>query len=424
MKSIKTLSLGVAFGALMLPSGAISQETVKLVIESWRADDLAIWEEQVIPEFEAANPGIEVEFRPSPNTDYSTALSTKLQAGTAGDLIMIEPFDFRLPTYEEGNLANLTDLEGMENFSDTAKSAWSTDDRKEVYGVPLAAVLHGWIYNADIFEELGLSEPKTQAEFTALLEAVKADGNYTPIAMGTSQSFVPGLLGFQLIGPNYWKGEEGRSAIIDGSLSFDDPAFVSLFEELESWGPYLPQGHEGIGYADMQNLFTLGTSAIYPAGSWEIPIFNKAVGDEFKMGAFIPPVENTGDACYFNDHMDMGIGLNANAKHPEEAKKFLTWLTSEDFAKIWANAMPGFFPLSNHAVKADDPLAKTFASWRDQCGSTPRISYQIISRGEPNTDNEINRLSALVMNGKMDPKEAAETIQKGLASWYEPQKGN
>lgn len=423
MKLKNLTPLSIALGALLTSSAAFAED-VKLVIESWRADDLVIWEEKVLPVFEAANPGIDVEFRPAPNTDYSTALSTKLQAGTAGDLIMIEPFDFRLQSYLDGDLAELTDLEGMENFSDTAKSAWSTDDRKEYFGVPLAAVLHGWIYNADIFEELGLSEPKTAAEFTALLEAVKADGRYTPMAMGTSQSFVPGLLGFQLIGPNYWKGENGRNGVIDGSMKFDDPAFVALFEELSTWGNYLPDGYQGIAYADMQNLFTLGTSAVYPAGSWEIPIFNNAVGDDFKMGAFVPPVLNEGDECFFNDHMDMGIGLNANAKHPEEAKKFLTWLTTPEFAELWASAMPGFFPLSKHSVSTDDPLANKFASWRDQCGSTPRISYQIISRGEPNTDNEISRLSALVMNGEVSAEEAAKTIQEGLASWYEPQQGN
>ncbi len=424
MKLLKGLTLGAMASALLLPTAVVAQDKVELVIESWRADDLVIWQDTILPAFEAANPGIDVEFRPTPNTDYSTALSTKLQAGTAGDLIMVEPFDFRLQMYLDGDLANLTDLEGMENFSDTAKSAWSTDDRTEFFGVPLAAVLHGWIYNADIFEELGLSEPTTAAEFTALLEAVKEDGRYTPIAMGTSQDFVPGLLGFQLIGPNYWKGENGRAAVIDGSLSFDDPAFVDIWKELASWGPHLVQGYQGVSYPDMQNLFTLGTSAVYPAGSWEIPIFNSAVDGAFKMGAFIPPAVDANGECFFNDHMDMGIGMNANAKHPEEARKFLTWLTSEEFAKIWADAMPGFFPLSTHAVQTDDPLANTFASWREQCGSTPRISYQIISRGEPNLDAEINRVTALVMNGEMAPEEAAGVVQEGLASWYEPQQGN
>ena len=424
MKEVKLFAMYAAASALLLPSMALSQDAVKLVIESWRADDLVIWEDTILPAFEAENPGIDVEFRPTPNVDYSTALATKLQAGTAGDLIMVEPFDFRLQMYLDGDLANLTDLDGMENFSDTAKSAWSTDDRTEFFGVPLAAVLHGFIYNADIFEELGLSEPTTSAEMNELLAAVKEDGRYTPMAMGTAQSFVPGLLGFQLIGPNYWKGEEGRNAVIEGTLAFDDPSFVDIWEELAGWGPYLPEGYQAISYPDMQNLFTLGTSAVYPAGSWEIPIFNAAVGDAFKMGAFIPPAASAGSECYFNDHMDMGIGMNANAQHPEEAKKFLTWLTTEDFAKLWAEAMPGFFPLSTHAVQTDDPLANTFASWRGQCGSTPRISYQIISRGEPNLDAEVSRVTALVMNGEMDPAEAAKVVQDGLASWYGPQQGN
>ena len=41
-----------------------------LTIESWRNDDLTIWQETIIPAFEAANPGIKVTFapRPRPNT--------------------------------------------------------------------------------------------------------------------------------------------------------------------------------------------------------------------------------------------------------------------------------------------------------------------------------------------------------------------
>ena len=423
-KTVKRLTLHAAAGALLLPSMALSQDAVELVIESWRSDDLVIWEDTILPAFEAENPGIDVEFRPTTNMDYSTALATKLQAGTAGDLIMVESFDYRLQMYLDGYLANLTDLDGMENFSDVAKSAWSTDDRAEFFGVPLAAVLHGFIYNADIFDELGLSEPATSAEMNELLAAVKEDGRYTPMAMGTAQSFVPGLLGFQLIGPNFWNGEEGRSAVIAGTLAFDDPSFVAIWEELAGWRPFLPEGYQAISYADMQNLFTLGASAVYPAGSWEIPIFNAAVGDAFRMGAFIPPAASAGGECHFNDHMDMGIGMNASARHPDEAKRFLTWLTTEEFAKLWAEAMPGFFPLSNHAVQTDDPLASAFASWRDQCGSTPRISYQIISRGSPNLDAEISRVTALVMNGGMDPAEAAKIVQDGLASWYGPQQGN
>lgn len=47
----------------------------------------------------------------------------------------------------------------MANFPDVAKSAWTTDDGKTTFCVPMASVIHGFIYNRDIVTELGLSEP-------------------------------------------------------------------------------------------------------------------------------------------------------------------------------------------------------------------------------------------------------------------------
>ena len=101
-------------------------------------------------------------------------LNTKLQGGTAGDLITCRPFDASLELFQQGHLASLNDLSGMENFSDVAKSAWITDDGSDVFCVPMASVIHGFIYNADAFEALGLEEPTTEAEFYAVLDAIKA----------------------------------------------------------------------------------------------------------------------------------------------------------------------------------------------------------------------------------------------------------
>ena len=399
-----------------------SEDVVELCIESWRVDDLPMWEDTLLPEFHKQYPNIHVNFTPVINTEYSSTLATKIEGGIACDLIMVEPFDLRLYMYDDGDLADLTDLPAMENYSDLALSAWSTDDGSAVYGVPLAAVLHGFIYNKDIFDELGLKEPTTTEEFIGVLDAVKENGTYTPLAMGTTDYFVPGLLGFQLIGPAYWHGEEGRKGLIAGTEKFTDPQYVAVWDALTEWTPYLPDGYEAVSYGDMQNLFTLGEAAVYPAGSWEIAIFNNQVGDEFAMGAFPPPIPEEGAKCFVNDHMDMGMALNANAENPEEAKEFLNWLGTAGFAEMWNNELPGFFSLSNHVVDVTDPLAQEFISWRAECDASFRNAYKIISRSQDfNTDTEINRVTALVMNGEMTPEEAAEFIQDGLASWYEPQ---
>ena len=137
----------------------------KLVIESWRNDDLTIWQDQIIPAFNKKYPDIEVVFQPAAPTEYNAALNTKLEGGTAGDLITCRPFDASLGLFQKGYLAPLTDLPGMASFSDVAKSAWITDDGKTPFCVPMASVIHGFIYNKEAFDKLGLKPPTTKEEF-------------------------------------------------------------------------------------------------------------------------------------------------------------------------------------------------------------------------------------------------------------------
>ena len=412
-------TLGTALLAGTMLGGTAWGQDVTLTIESWRNDDITIWQDTLIPAFEAANPGIKLVFSPSAPADYNAVLNSKLDAGSAGDLITCRPFDASLELYNKGQLADLTSLASMANFSDVAKSAWQTDDGAATFCVPMASVIHGFLYNADAFEELGLTPPATEEEFFAVLNKIKEDGTYVPMAMGTQDQWEAATMGYQNIGPNYWKGEEGRKALIEGTQKLTDEPWVAPFVQLAKWKDYLGDGFEAQTYPDSQNLFTLGRAAIYPTGSWEIGVFNPQVS--FTMGAFPPPVPNAGDTCYISDHTDIALGMNAKTAHPEETKAFLEWVGSPEFATLYANALPGFFSLNSTAVEMEDPLAKEFVSWREKCEPTIRSTYQILSRGTPNLENETWNASANVIRGSESPEDAAKRLQESLASWYEPQ---
>lgn len=399
-------------------AGATFAETT-LTIESWRNDDLTVWQDKIIPAFEAANPGIKVKFTPSAPAEYNAVLNSKLQAGSAGDLITCRPFDVSLGLYDKGHLSNISDLDGMKSFSEVAKSGWSTDDASAQFCVPMASVIHGFIYNKDVFAELGIDVPETEADFFSALDKVKADGNYTPMAMGTNDQWEAATMGYNNIGPNYWKGEEGRLALIAGTQKLTDEAWVAPYRQLAKWGQYLGDGYEAQTYPDSQNIFTLGRAAVYPAGSWEISGFNDLA--DFKMGAFKPPVQNAGDTCYISDHTDIALGMNANGKNQEAAKTFLNWVGSAEFASIYANSLPGFFSLSNHKVTMEDPLAREFVSWRDECESSIRSTYQILSRGTPSLETDTWNASVATIKGTESPEDAGRRLQKGLANWYKPQ---
>jgi raffinose/stachyose/melibiose transport system substrate-binding protein len=414
----KTIRLALLASTLL--GGAAQAQDVTLTIESWRNDDLTIWQDTIIPAFEAANPGIKVVFAPTAPAEYNAALNSKLSAGSAGDLITCRPFDASLELYNQGHLADLSGLASMANFSPVAKSAWQTDDGAATFCVPMASVIHGFIYNADAFEALGIAVPTTRDEFFAALDTIKADGTYIPMAMGTNDQWEAATMGYNNIGPNYWKGEEGRLALIKGEQKLTDEAWVAPYAELAKWKDYLGDGFEAQTYPDSQNLFTLGRAAIYPAGSWEIAGFNAQA--TFKMGAFAPPVAAAGDTCYISDHTDIAIGMNAKSPNAEQAKVFLDWVGSPEFAAMYANALPGFFSLNSTPVAMEDPLAQEFVSWRDKCQSTIRSTYQILSRGTPNLENETWNASANVIKGTETPEAAGARLQEGLASWYEPQK--
>jgi len=403
--------------ALLLASGTAQAGT--LTIESWRVDDKTLWETVLIPAFQKKHPGIEIKFSPTAPTEYDSTLNARLSGGTAGDLLACRPFDVSLALYKRGQLEKLDGKAGMENFPASAKVAWQTDDGKDTFCMPIASVMHGFLYNKKIFRELKLQPPATEEEFFKVLEAVKKSGKYAPLALGTADQWEANQVVFTSIGANYWKGEDGRKALIAGKAKFTDPQFVAAWEYEARLGSYLSKGASAQTYGDSQNQFALGKAAIYPSGSWDIAYFKQ--DPELELGAFNPPVRKAGDKCYISDHTDIGMSVNKKSKNKEDAYKFLAWLGSQEFADIYTNKVTGFFSLSNHLISIKDPLAKQMNGWRASCASTIRLNAQILNRGEPSMENELWNVNAQVLNGKLAPKDAARQIQAGFAKWYKPQ---
>ncbi|OEE90027.1 sugar ABC transporter substrate-binding protein [Enterovibrio norvegicus FF-162] len=417
MKHIAKLSLAAL--ALTVTSFAHAQTT--LVIDSWRSDD-AVWNEKIIPAFNKHYPNIKVEYRSPSDMDaskWNSNMEQRFEQGSSGDLIACRPFDGSQALFQRGLLKEVTEMEGMENFPSFALAPWQTDSGAQTFCLPMASVIHGFFYNKDIFKELGVNEPVTNADFYWALEKAKRAG-YLPLAMGTKDKWEAATMGFQNIGPTYWKGEDGRDALLTGKERMDSKPYRQTLSELAKWSKYMGDDFEQRSYADSISAFANGKAAIYPAGSWDIMTF----AGKIDMGVFPPPVEKKGDACYFSDHTDLGMGIYSKSKNPEAAELFLKWMTTAEFAELLTNEISGFFSLSNHFFDVKDPIAQEMISWRDQCDSTIRNSAQVLSRGEPNLELEIWETSVGVMAGQMSPAQAANQLQKGLESWYLPQRNS
>jgi raffinose/stachyose/melibiose transport system substrate-binding protein len=393
-------------------------DAVTLVIESWRSDDVSQWEQEIIPAFEDQHPNIQLEFSPTAPTEYDGALQSRMEGGTAGDIITCRSFDRARQLHANGFLEEIDDIDGLENFDEFALHAWQTSEGDATFCVPAASVIHGFYYNVEAFDELGLDVPDLNDEFLAALEQLDADGTYDPLAWGTADEWIATSTAFDLIGPNFWNGEEGRQALLAGEKLYTDDDFVQAWSFIDDWQAYFPGGYESVTYEDTQQLFALGQAAIMPAGSWEISLWEEIA--DIEVGAFRPTRPEGQDGCYINDHPDMGFGMNANTDHPDEVRTFLEWVATEEFAEIYANGVPGFFPLSEFDVSIDNELAQEFVSWRDECESTARLNFEDLTAGDPSIEAEAGRLTVQMWNEDLAPEEVAQQVQTALESWYEP----
>ena len=68
--SLAAMTLGVSLAAIAAP--AFAQTT--LTLGSWRTEDLAVWQDQILPVFNAAHPDIKVEFSPINTNEYNAAI--------------------------------------------------------------------------------------------------------------------------------------------------------------------------------------------------------------------------------------------------------------------------------------------------------------------------------------------------------------
>lgn len=404
------------------PSEAPAAEAVTLTLGSWRVDDVDAW--AVITEaFNKDYPNITVKFDPTNPPDYNATLRTQLETGTGPDLFFVRSFATGRELFDQGYIASLKDLPGInDNFTEASRAPWSTESG-EPYAVPIIAVSHGIYYNQDIFEANGLSVPATWEDLMADAKKLK-DAGVIPFANGTKDAWdINEVVMMQLI-PSNIGGFDGRMAYLNGERCFNDADMVAAFQRIKDLTPYLPAGFEATSYYDAQQLFAQGQAAMMFDGSWSTGGFEKDATD-FKWSVFYAPPP-AGKDSYVTFHVDAAIGANAATKNLEAAKTFLEWLEGPKFAELLGNELPGFFPLSKDVPQLSDPVAQTFMSFNKEAkGVDIRFVWEKLlaaPSGQVDAYTAMNNAVIAILKGEMTPQQAADSLQTALAAWYEPAK--
>ena len=272
----------------------------------------------------------------------------------------------------------------------------------------MASVIHGFIYNKDIFDELRLDAAEDRGRIPS-----PSSTRSRPTASTCRSPWAPPTNGrprpwaSRISGPNYWKGEEGRKALIDGKQKFTDRPMSRRSRSSRRWGPYLGDGFKAQNYPDSQNLFTLGRAAIYPAGSWEISPFRKQARRS-RWARSRRRCEGRRQVLHQRPHRHRASASTPSPKNAEAAKIFLVVGRLAGIRRDLRQRAAGLLPPVQGAGRAGGPgRARSSSAWRGSAKARSATPTRSCRRGTPNLENELWNVSAKVMNGTLTPEEAA-----------------
>lgn len=387
-----------------------SEEKVKLTIGSWRTEDVAKYE-KVIALFNETNPDIQVEFNPTKNTEYNTVLNTSLQAGEGPDIFHLRPYAAGLKLAEAGFVEPISDINGLEQFSEDYLAASKGSDGEQ-YGVPLNISSTQFFYNKKIFADQGLEVPTTWDEFIEVNEKL-LDAGITPIAMGTKEGWLLSLT-HGIVGAGVLDGNTFADKLVTGDKDFTDPAFIESIEVMNDLKKYFPANSEGLGMDDIRTLFAMEQAAMFPLGSWEIPVVNELNAD-LDYG-FFPMPSKAGNQTV-TTWVDGSFAINAKSKNKEAAKTFLEFLTTKEFGELFVDefkmisAIPG--------ITSDDKLLSELSK-AVESNSTPYYWVINFVSGDPTTKTVLETELQGMYLGEVTPAEVAQKLQENAETSFEP----
>jgi raffinose/stachyose/melibiose transport system substrate-binding protein len=316
------------------PAGTPAVEKVELLVwDGFQAQSPAV--DQLVANFNEANPDVAIKREVQPN--MRDILKTALEGGVGPDVMYYDTGPGFAGVLARADLVLSLD-EAYDQFGWTerifplAKERTSFDGK--TFGIGHELEFIGVFYNQRIFEEQGLSEPKTHDEFITLAEKLKEAG-LIPLAFADQNKWPAGHM-LSVFG-GYIAGQEKLAAAISGEVPWNDPDFVQaiqlFFVDMHQAGYFIPEVN-AVTYDDANLLFYNGQAAMNLTGSWMVGSYTNPEVMVDPVGFFFyPPIG--GKPIAPPAGLGSGYFVSKEVKNPQAAFRFLDYLFSEEAAKIW-----------------------------------------------------------------------------------------
>lgn len=374
----------------------------------WEDED-AFWKQQVA-DFEKENPHINIEMTVESWDTVYTKWDLMIESGDTADI----GYDFPLTAVNyalAGGLVPVTDvvekLGGDEAFSSGTYYFKSED---EWYGVPHGDASQVLLYRKDLLAAVGYERPpQTWDELLQIARACTKDGVYG-LGITTGYSWYP----CQII-TAWMKAAGGKMLDAEGNLALNSPENLKALQflnDLVNVYKVVPPAAVSWGWADPSNA--LGTGEVAMCITWGGfgTLLETDFPDVYEDIGFAPqPVGPGGTSGSWSG--TGGFFIFKNARHPDEAQKFIEFMCQPDLSKEWALVSGNVSPFVDIA---DDPeLAKLgwYQAMAEQSPTQLHLGWDYgIIPGCFSADPPFTKAVVDIVSNNVKPEDALKTLEE------------
>lgn len=355
--------------------------------------------QELIDEFNAANPDIVVSQEPQNWGEVYTKAPAALSAGNAPELLFAIP-DFTPIIRAAGAVQPVEDfvkeMDEAHGYLPSIVEPYTYDGH--TWAVPMWNMVQSLWFRKSVFEEAGVTPPTTWDEWLAAVETLTTDEQYG-IGLPANKNLYSdqAVYGFMI--------NAGAEEIYneDGTLRFDNPQTAAAYDFYSQLYQFSPPDSPNWAWGEAEACFASRTCASVLQFTVITTYETQAEGDAEDLGVIALPhsdaVENSGTIAYPNAVMV----LTEDEAKQEAAYKFMRFLLEPENYGRFLNMEPGLYiPVTEDGSKAD-------SYWKDE------VVTKYKSQVETMIANSQNGMLFGFTNGNTFPSIAQISAQNLLA---------
>ena len=245
----------------LLPASATQAQDVVLDFPSFQHDEASTsaWWREVIADFEAAHPGVTVNFSNSPGSRHSDLLATRFAANSPPDIVHMISRSF-VGFAAQGWFSEIESCFDDDTLSQFGGLQSYMQWNGETQGLLLNSYAYHLFYNQQMLDAAGVAVPTTAEELAAAVAAIDAMGeDYIGFA-GVTKSDADAFLQASMFVVG-----QGIPWVTDAGYNLTSPELVAALQTFRDVHANAPRG---AGEMERNEFFFNGSAAMMLDGNY------------------------------------------------------------------------------------------------------------------------------------------------------------